>query len=96
MKSKIIEIKKRAEKQLKEWNYPNEHYIEAKGALMVCNELLEQPDKDSIPFTCPVCGGNGLVPNGFYHQTGEHWSTTSTTPEKCQSCNGTGVVWKVE
>ena len=48
MKDKIIEIKKRAEKQLKEWNYPNEHYIEAQGALMVCNELLEQqPDKEN-------------------------------------------------
>ena len=42
MREKILEIKKRAEKQLKEWNYPNEHYIEAQGALMVCDELLEQ------------------------------------------------------
>lgn len=40
MKDKILEIKKRAEKQMSEWNFPNEHYIEAQGALMVCNELL--------------------------------------------------------
>lgn len=46
-----------------------------------------------IPFVCPVCGGNGLVANGFYNQTGGQWSTTSATPEVCRSCNGTGIVW---
>lgn len=38
---KIKEIKMRAEKIQKEWNFPNEHYIEATGAIMVCDELLE-------------------------------------------------------
>lgn len=46
-----------------------------------------------IPSRCPVCGGNGIVPNGFYNQTSGHWSSTSTEPEKCRSCNGTGIVW---
>lgn len=41
---------------------------------------------------CPVCGGNGLVPNGFYTQTTGQWTTSSTTPEKCRSCNGLGRV----
>ena len=41
---------------------------------------------------CPVCGGNGLVPNGFYMQTSGQWSTTSTTPETCRTCNGSGMV----
>ena len=45
------------------------------------------------PYQCPVCGGNGKVPNGFYNQTGGEWSTTSTTPEICRSCDGTGIVW---
>jgi len=41
MKDKrIIELKKRATKIQSEWNYPNEHYIEATGAIMVCDELL--------------------------------------------------------
>lgn len=45
MKEKILEIKQRAEKQMSEWNFPNEHYIEAQGALMVCEELLaDEPD----------------------------------------------------
>ncbi|MBD3627629.1 hypothetical protein [Cyclobacterium sp.] len=42
---------------------------------------------------CPVCNGNGLVPNGFYHQTTGEWSTSSIEPEMCQSCNGSGIVW---
>ena len=45
------------------------------------------------PFVCPVCLGNGKVPNGFYNQTGGKWMTSDATPEKCQSCNGTGIVW---
>ena len=61
----------------------------------------KKPDKNTImnrehskyPFVCPVCGGNGLVPNGFYSQTGGQWSTTDTTPEECRTCNGTGIVW---
>ena len=46
-----------------------------------------------IPYRCPVCNGNGNVPNGFYNQVSGHWSVTDITPEKCRSCNGTGIVW---
>lgn len=41
---------------------------------------------------CPVCGGNGLVPIGFYGQTSGQWASTSTGPEKCRTCNGRGIV----
>lgn len=41
---------------------------------------------------CPVCGGNGLVPNGFYNQTSGQWTSCSTLPEKCRTCNGAGVI----
>jgi hypothetical protein len=46
-----------------------------------------------VPYCCPVCLGNGMVANGFYNQVGGLWSTSDATPEKCRSCNGTGVVW---
>lgn len=45
------------------------------------------------PYTCPVCGGNGLVPQGFYNQTSGQWISVSTCPEMCRSCNGSGIVW---
>lgn len=48
------------------------------------------------PHTCPVCSGNGLVPNGFYSQTLRTWSTTTVTPEMCKTCTGTGIVWEPE
>lgn len=41
---------------------------------------------------CPVCGGNGLVANGFYNQTSGYWFTSSISPETCRTCNGTGVI----
>ena len=46
------------------------------------------------PHTCPVCYGNGKVSNGFYNSTSGHWSTTDVTPEKCRSCDGSGVIWR--
>lgn len=45
------------------------------------------------PFTCPVCMGRGFVSGGFYSSTGNSWVTTTTAPEECRSCKGTGVVW---
>jgi len=57
-------------------------------------ENLQKEEEHTKPYCCPVCGGNGLVPNGFYNQCSGQWLTTSTTPEMCRSCNGTGVVWK--
>lgn len=42
---------------------------------------------------CPVCGGKGLVPNGFYTAIGTpYYSTTSTSPETCRSCGGKGYI----
>lgn len=38
---------------------------------------------------CPVCGGKGLVPNGFYLSVGtDSYRTNSTAPETCRSCGG--------
>lgn len=46
------------------------------------------------PFRCPVCGGNGLVPDGFYDTTTGQWTApTYVLYVKCRSCNGTGIVW---
>jgi DnaJ-class molecular chaperone len=44
------------------------------------------------PYRCPVCEGNGFVPNGFYNQVSGQWSTSSLAPEICRSCQGTGYV----
>ena len=46
-----------------------------------------------IPHKCPICEGNGKVPNGFYRQTSGEWCTADATPEMCLSCMGTGIVW---
>ncbi len=45
------------------------------------------------PYTCPVCNGTGLVPNGFYNNIYGFGVTSDLTPETCRSCTGTGLVW---
>ena len=57
----------------------------------LCRFTTKQSNK--LPYRCPVCRGNGQVDNGFYNQTTGDWSSTSTAPETCRSCQGTGVVW---
>lgn len=42
---------------------------------------------------CPVCGGRGLVPVGFYTAIGTpYYITTNTSPETCRSCGGKGYI----
>lgn len=38
---------------------------------------------------CPVCGGRGFVPAGFY-SPGQH--ALSTNAEKCRTCDGRTVI----
>ena len=40
---------------------------------------------------CPVCGGNGLVPQGFYLQCTGDW-TSGGLFEPCRSCKGEGWI----
>ena len=40
---------------------------------------------------CPVCGGNGIVDEGFYRQTSGQWTSAGGT-ETCRSCDGKGWV----
>jgi hypothetical protein len=42
--------------------------------------LIADLSKSLAPHRCPVCNGNGLVPNGFYMQTIGYCSTSSITP----------------
>ena len=44
----------------------------------------------SQPHLCPVCGGRGTMPAGFYSDAG---LTSSTASETCKTCKGEGVLW---
>ena len=42
---------------------------------------------------CPICEGHGIVSPGFYlYPEGTSFCITSTTPEQCQTCLGTGKI----
>jgi len=44
------------------------------------------------PHCCPVCNGQGIVPNGFYMYPQREYASTSTAPETCRSCGGKGYI----
>lgn len=74
------------------------HWVQRDRVIRMMREFAAQQQPtaegaEEIAQRCPVCGGNGLVSNGFYTQTSGHWSSNSTVPETCRSCNGTGVVF---
>ena len=48
--------------------------------------------KDRKPRCCPVCNGKGILPHGFYNTT-DYYSSSSTAPEICRSCNEVGYIW---
>jgi len=70
-------------------------YYKAKSGWFVedGSQAVSTPLGKTQPHRCPVCGGNGLVANGFYSSTSGRWSTTDATPETCRTCMGTGMVW---
>ena len=46
----------------------------------------------ATPHRCPVCNGVGKVPAGFYSMG---IASTTSMPETCRSCNGTGIIWEL-
>lgn len=84
------------------WIYTDSLNDEVKIINYVCSASLKYDDsynyEPKIYNTnrevrcCPVCGGNGIVSNGFYNHTGNTWVTSTTASEQCRSCNGKGYV----
>lgn len=44
---------------------------------------------------CPVCGGRGIVPPGFYNLDTSS-TTAANSVETCRSCQGSGVIYNPE
>jgi hypothetical protein len=43
--------------------------------------------------TCPVCNGHGIVVHGFFaYPAGQPFDSTSTGPDPCRRCEGTGTI----
>lgn len=64
--------------------------------MTVAEEKIEalEAQLQKRPHQCPVCFGVGAVSPGFYVRTGTTtWQVSSTVPELCRSCSGTGIVW---
>jgi hypothetical protein len=77
---------------LKLWSFLNRALgknVKSKGSN--CNKAAVS--KSLTPFCCPVCGGNGIRPEGYYRQTTGVYTSSTISTEQCRSCNGTGVVW---
>lgn len=48
----------------------------------------------STPHKCPVCEGRRSLPAGYYALSLEGTSVhSSTLPETCRTCLGSGILW---
>ena len=54
-------------------------------------KTITQPAPQT-PHRCPVCDGHGIVAAGFYASVTGVSDGTSTAPEQCRACGGTGVI----
>jgi len=47
-----------------------------------------------MPHKCPVCGGSGVVPTGFYRtwRSTEYTAADDNYDERCRACVN-GIVW---
>lgn len=67
------------------------------GGFSCVTDAQSEKDREIVwvqawhPYSCPVCGGRGIVPYGFY-EIGTV-STNSPAIDQCRSCAGSGVVW---
>ena len=59
-----------------------------------CARSTPEPSAERQPYCCPICGGKGLVPSGFYLGVGPTVGVTSTSPDQCRSCMGSGIIWE--
>lgn len=49
--------------------------------------------RDVTVQRCPTCGGNGILPHGFYWvPLGQPFEGVSTALETCRTCKGSGLV----
>jgi hypothetical protein len=69
-----------------------EELMEGETSSCKCGGKCSKHETTQETCKCPVCGGNGLVPNGFYNTVTGEIMTNSVAPEKCRSCDGTGIV----
>jgi hypothetical protein len=69
-----------------------QHRREVVGGAGQGETSAPRDDCAARPYACPVCGGRGIVPPGFY------WPSsgmgTVAVPEPCRACDGIGVVWR--
>jgi DnaJ-class molecular chaperone len=56
-------------------------------------EEMGKSQQSAKPHACPVCGGRGKVPLGFYVSQNPQMTTGGTGTEMCKSCSGSGLVW---
>ena len=87
-------------------NEPEKMVLEPKKAIAGLTELVNEPEKlvlepkDIIAepekskrwIVCPKCNGSGIISSFAKTHTSNYWVNTSTVPQVCKNCGGTGKV----
>ena len=85
------EISSKVRQILQDYRRRNDYTLEDAQRDMANLMGVHAAQQPKMPVCCPVCGGDGKVPSGFYNTLTGIGPTISTILETCRTCNGSGV-----
>jgi DnaJ-class molecular chaperone len=90
---KVVNEPKKAIAGLEELvNEPKKLAVEPEKLVLEPKDIIAEPEKSKRWIVCPKCNGSGVISSFAKTHTSNYWVNTSTVPQVCKNCGGTGKV----
>ena len=73
-------------------NEPKKLAVEPEKLVLEPKDIIAEPEKSKRWIVCPKCNGSGVISSFAKTHTSNYWVNTSTVPQVCKNCGGTGGV----
>ena len=73
-------------------NEPKKLAVEPEKLVLEPKDIIAEPEKSKRWIVCPKCNGSGVISSFAKTHTSNYWVNTSTVPQVCKNCGGTGKV----
>jgi len=73
-------------------NEPEKLVLEPEKLVLEPKDVIAEPEKSKRWIVCPKCNGSGVISSFAKTHTSNYWVNTSTVPQVCKNCGGTGKV----